>query len=526
MSGAVISLFGKGLQGGSLITLSDSAGRFSLASLPPGSYTLRALGTGRLAAPARQVTVLPNRDAVFSVSLSAQDATLEDAAGEDERPAASREWRWLLRHKRRSVLEARDADTTAAGAEASLLGGDRDFWVPAFAGSFELMTEAPSAFGRDGLVSDGYTPNSSGAVRLHGRIADAGRWSLGGLMTETDNTTWRMAAEFVLEPVAGHEIEVGTGYGNQYLRPFLPGGSDAGGEGRSTGAIFVRDRWENDYATFSGSARYSFIGFVSSRNHVDPAGSLEVRPTPHTHVRASAAGRTLVPGGDLLTLSTLASAPAIAYARIDRRLEPEKTWRYELAVDQEVGATSVGFRTFHENVDRQLVNSFDGERSLRSLRIMNGSGLSARGIGVSVGHRFGSVARGSVSYTFGQSQRDAVSPELGAYFAFRDAEFHDIVTRFETVIDCTDTRLSALYRVHSLTPVVGGKRANESHTGTRFDVQLTQGLPFLGGVTRANWELLVAFRNLFYEAAEGGTLDEMAVQNPPTRVLGGISVKF
>ena len=60
----------------------------------------------------------------------------------------------------------------------------------------------------------------------------------------------------------------------------------------------------------------------------------------------------------------------------------------------------------------------------------------------------------------------------------------------------------------------------------RFDLQLSQGLPFLASFTSAEWDLLVALRNVFYEPGAGGTLDEMAVFNPPTRVLGGISVSF
>ena len=57
-------------------------------------------------------------------------------------------------------------------------------------------------------------------------------------------------------------------------------------------------------------------------------------------------------------------------------------------------------------------------------------------------------------------------------------------------------------------------------------MQLSQGIPFLGELTSADWELLLAYRNLFYETTEGGTLDELAVVNPPSRVLGGITVRF
>src|SRR5687768_3452105 len=54
VAGVVISLFGKGVDAAGLVTLSDSAGRFFLPSLPAGSYTLRALAAGHLPAPARQ----------------------------------------------------------------------------------------------------------------------------------------------------------------------------------------------------------------------------------------------------------------------------------------------------------------------------------------------------------------------------------------------------------------------------------------------------------------------------------------
>ncbi|MGH2579128.1 MAG: carboxypeptidase-like regulatory domain-containing protein, partial [Actinomycetota bacterium] len=70
VAGAVISLFGRGVGGAGLVALSDAAGRFSLPAVPAGSYTLRALGSGHLPAPARHITVLPNREANFTVSLT------------------------------------------------------------------------------------------------------------------------------------------------------------------------------------------------------------------------------------------------------------------------------------------------------------------------------------------------------------------------------------------------------------------------------------------------------------------------
>ena len=115
-----------------------------------------------------------------------------------------------------------------------------------------------------------------------------------------------------------------------------------------------------------------------------------------------------------------------------------------------------------------------------------------------------------------------------AVTSFDEAEFHDLVARLETIIDWSDTRVAALCRLNTLTEDRGAGPAGVLHTSTatRFDFQLTQGLPFLQPLTRADWEVLVAVRNMFYEASQGGFLDELAVQDPPTRVVGGISVRF
>jgi hypothetical protein len=114
VAGALISVFGKGVGTTGLVTLTDSAGQFVLPHLPAGSYTLRALGSGHVPSAAQRFTVLPNRDATFTLSLT----PVGESAG-DEKPVAAestdseplREWRWLLRHKRRSALEDREEET-------------------------------------------------------------------------------------------------------------------------------------------------------------------------------------------------------------------------------------------------------------------------------------------------------------------------------------------------------------------------------------------------------------------------------
>jgi hypothetical protein len=538
VAGAVISVFGKGIRGGSLVTVADSAGQFALPALPAGSYTVRALGTGHQPAAAQKITVLPERDSVFTVSLTpigelAAAPARADAPAPEAETLTVREWQWLLRHRRRSVLESgEEAPIVVEPPAAAVVLAARGAWVPELAGSVELVT-SPATFGLDtDTLGGAESANASqGAVRLQGRLADAGRWSLGGLVTEAENRTWRMGAEFVLDPGVGHQIQTGAGYGTNYLRNPTSADVDALVQ-HSVGAAFVKDRFalgRNTYATVG--ARYAYLGFLDDHNHVDTTLGLEYREDQYAWIRANVSSRTLAPGGDLLTLSTLKTSPVISYAHLQDGLRPSRTWRYELSADRVVGPAKVGAHIFYEDTADQLVNMFD-EAAARTLRVRNGGSLDTRGIGLTVGGHLGEAVNGSLTYTYGRTTRDGgVTSPLAAADAwdllgYEEADYHDLVARVETFIDWSDTRVSAYYRFNTVNPEADGRGGHSACTNTRFDVQLAQGLPFLQTLTRADWEVLLAFRNLFYEATEGAALDELVVLHPPKRVMGGISVRF
>lgn len=524
VSGAVISLFRGGSGGAGLVTLSDSAGRFFLPALPAGSYTLRALRSGHVPAPMRQVVVLPNQDATFTVSLT----PLTDAASRTSDIKArsaeesDRETKWMLRHKRRSVLEARKQQPEQEAGQpeqARLLAS----FLPDLDGTLEVVA-SPSAMGVG--PDDDREPGSLSVVRLKGRIAESGRWTLGGVMAERESTTWRMAAEFVLEPMEGHEMRATTGYGSRYVRA-----QEISGEGlhdRGVGTMTVADRWQiADGVTATVGGRFSYIGFLGDTNHFDPSATLEIEGADNTTFRGSVHARTVAPGGDILTLETLASAPAMNFAVLPSGLQAERFTRYELGLDQQLGNTMVGAFSYYEGVRDQLANVFEGASDERALRIFNGGNAATGAVGLSVGRCFGDSVRGSMSYTYGRSWRDVTRPEVQGELAalgFGDGNFHDLAARVETNFEGTDTRVVAYYRLNRMMP--DAEEPTVDHVHRRFDVQVSQGLPFLGAFTRADWNFLLAVRNLFYETSEGALMDEVAVVNPPKRVLGGISVRF
>jgi hypothetical protein len=529
LAGAVVSVFGRGI-GSGFTTLTDSSGRFFVPSLPAGSYTLRALREGHRPAPARRIIVLPNQDATFTLNLT----PMGEPAGEETESqrkdretieaAAERELRWLLRHKRRSVLEDREPAVETAQAETD--AAPRLSWLPELDGSLELLAN-PAAVGVGGPqdVPDDQ-PTSFSVVRLQGRIADAGRWTLSGAVAERDSAAWRLAGEFVFSPGGGHEILAATGYGSRYLRSGALDTYVARPYDRSVGAVYLRDRWElSERLATTVGGRFSYTGYLADPHHFDPQASIEIRRDDRTRVRGTLDSRTVVPGGDVLTLTRLATAPTPSFTMPEQGLRAERVTRYEIAVDQDFGNATVAAHTFFEGVRDQVLNTFSGEGSSRALQVDNGGNATARGMGLSVSRRFGDAVRGSMTYTYGLRRLDSVMEDHPT-LAFRAGGFHDVTARVETFLEGTDTRVIAFYRVNRLSPEPARPGGPGAVRTMRYEVQLSQGLPFLGTLTRADWDVLVAVRNLFYETSEGAILDELAVSNPPRRVLGGISVRF
>jgi len=528
ISGAVVSIFGKGIRGGNLITLSDSQGQFVLPSLPPGSYTLRAVGTGHEPSAAQHVTVLPNRDSLYTLSLTPVGEKPQPAALESTEARSLREWLWLMRHKQRSVLETETAGAAAAapkeGPPAPTLStptaASKLPTLPAVGpvdGTVELVATSDTAALNPATLA---APGGVGALRLSGRLADGVTWSLGGLVAENEGRAWRMAAEFVLEPGGSHEVKAGAGYGAGDTSTLVAADGLAQ-PARAVGALFAQDTWRvSDRLTATAGGRYTYIGFLPDAHHGDAIVAIELMGTPGTALHGSISARSLVPGGDLFTLSTVAASPAITWARFGEGLRPSRTAHGELGVEHRSGAGQFGAHVFQETTRDVLLTTFAGSTPF----VRNAGEASARGFGVSVGGHIGTLVDGSLTYSFGRGQHvGAFVPGAGA----GATDFHDLVARLTAMIDCTDTRLTALWRVNTMADArSAAPGASTPKTATRFDVQLTQGLPFLEPLTRADWELLVAVRNMFYEASQGGFLDELAVQDPPTRVVGGVAVRF
>ena len=100
----------------------------------------------------------------------------------------------------------------------------------------------------------------------------------------------------------------------------------------------------------------------------------------------------------------------------------------------------------------------------------------------------------------------------------------DVTTSLEAEIPYSATRLVVLYKLNDA--FASGDSVEPPGFGARFDVRVTQALPFMNFRT-SQWEMLVGVRNLFHESLEGTSIyDELLVVRPPKRLIGGLTVKF
>jgi hypothetical protein len=215
---------------------------------------------------------------------------------------------------------------------------------------------------------------------------------------------------------------------------------------------------------------------------------------------------------------------------------PERTFRYDVAVEHDVTpGLMVSFGSSYQNTTNQQMVYFGGTPvggRQRHYGIGDAGDVVARGWSVGVSHRLLSRLRGSVVYEITDARwLPAAAPGadllLVGYRPRPTTErLRDLTTSVETVLPVTATQVYVAYRVNTGFARFGGDDPTGTGLDSRFDLQVTQRLPFMG-FSSAQWQVLLAVKNLFRDASKDGSVyDELLVVKPPTRILGGVVVRF
>ena len=462
---------------------------------------------------------------------------------------------WRLRHIKRSILKDRNNAVVLADNEPPLpdasvfsraynsvgaFGGSVFSGLP-FSGEVNLLTTG--AVGQGDLFSAVGLPRGIAYLAL-GSPTPGGEWTMRAAMSEGELSSWIVAGAFSSHPGV-HSYDFGVSYSTQEYQGRNPTALAAVTNGsRNVGELYALGRWAlAPRVDVEYGARYAHYDYLDTRAFLSPRMSVTIEPVRDFRVRASVAQRSLAPGAEEF-LSPRDTGPWLPPERTfsplsgpntDDLFRVERARSFDVGIEREFeGSYIFGVRRFYQSVDDQLVTLFgleipQGPRSVGHYYVASAGAFDADGWAVRVSTLSTGRVRGSLEYSrtnaHWSTPGDAAAINTWAPSTVRkkNDELHDVTTSIETDIPETSTRVFVVCKVN--TGYTRGFDALGPGLDSRFDVQVNQALPL--SVAGTKWELLVGLRNLFRDPGEAGSVyDELLVVRPPTRVVGGVLVKF
>jgi hypothetical protein len=569
------------------VAVTDRIGRFELRSLTPGAYLLRAHLTGFVASRGQLIEVRPSTRVSSAIavrrvgSVSAPTSTLPVlAAGmgggsssePDTQPTTENttssavtddhsEVAWRLRHARRGILKDASVPTdlleddtpeTNAFGDSGLFGRSASlarstvtslFGATPFSGQLNLLTTGSFDTPQQFFTTNNFE-RSVAYMALGAPVGEHADWTARAALTQGDIASWIVAGEYTTRAPARHRYDLGVSYstqrydgGNVLARRSVTDGS------RNAGAIYGFDTFSmTPLVTLTYGGRYARYDYLEDRSLISPRVAVTLQPAQHFRVSTMVSRRELAPGAEefMPRMDGIWLPPQRTFSSLNGQpLEAERTDHVEVEMERDLASSTVSLRAFHQQVTDQLVTLFGvnmpgvPDAHLGHYFVQNGGDVQA--VGLSAGFRTALTSRvhGAVEYTITRAEWE---PSAGATYMVLFAptaarvgtdHIHDVSTSIETAVPETSTRVMVLYRVSNGFAQPGAAAPGEHPPlDARFDVQVRQSLPFMD-FSSAKWEMLLAVRNFFREAAaDQSVYDELLVVRPPKRIVGGITLKF
>jgi outer membrane receptor protein involved in Fe transport len=374
-------------------------------------------------------------------------------------------------------------------------------------------------------------------VTVGGPAFHHGDWTA-QVMGQGEPGSWYLAGTYHKRAPARHLFDVGVSYSTQQFTAASRWPLDLDGEGqRTAGAIYAVDRWTlSPFLTLTYGGRYARYSYVPD-GLFSPHVGMTLVPLARVRVKGTISQRWLAPGAEEF-LEPLAAGLWVPPERTFIGLAPvtaERTRHYEVSLEHDLFRdVMVAVSAFVQRTRNQQVALFaSGVRPTPTGHYIVGDAGDVEAQGWSVGLSATPLPglRGSIAYQSvdGRWFRNRTLDEglllVGTVRPPRE-RLHDLTTSVETRISPTATSLFVAYKLNSGFARREGDGLRPG-LGARFDVQVMQGLPFLD-FTSARWEVLVAVRDMFRDqtAGDASVFDELLVLRPPTRVVGGLLVKF
>lgn len=573
LDGAVVSALG----GATAFAVSDKTGAYSLKQLPPGPYLLRVHLAGFLAARSTMVNVRPSTRSASSFTLrregSANAPRLTEAAvaaagaaspvaGKDERDESELAWR--LRHLKRGVLRNAQAGLAMPKDDDWFITDSFQFLGRAVGSAVGTSARAASALfndlsslgGQVNLLTTGAfdspmqllqmdRTNSVAFFSVGAPVGSHGDWNVRAAMNNSDLSSWMLAGNYVVKAQVPHRYQFGMSYSLQRYE----GGNTAAlsavtDTARNVGSVFAYDEWQiSRYVSINVGAHYARYDYLDSDTMLSPRLSATFSPSKDWKLRATASREASAPGAEefIPPMTAAYLPPQRTFSAISKAaLRPQSTQNYEFGIERVINGAAFSVRGFEQRINDQTVTVFglrrdDSAPSATGHYYVGAAGDAVvRGVGVTFTHSLADFIRGSVDYSVSTADWAGRSEPVefavltkwvpSAVRASRE-RIHDVTTSLETEIPYSATRVVVLYKLNSAF-ATATRNEELPAFGARFDVRVTQSLPFMN-FRASEWEMLVGVRNLFHESlANTSVYDELLVVRPPKRLVGGLTVKF
>lgn len=567
LDGAVISALG----GTTAFAVSDKTGTYRLKQLPPGPYLIRVHLSGFLAARGTMVNVRPSTRSSSSFTLrregssAVSEAAVGAAIGAPPDATAKSgdrdesELAWRLRHLKRGVL--RDTNTLLTMPQ------DDDWFIT---DSFEFLGRAVgtsarkatalfsdlSLGGQVNLLTTGAIDrpvqllqldhtNSVAFFSVGAPVGSHGDWNVRAAMNQTDLSSWMLAGSYVVKAPVPHRYQVGMSYS---LQRYEGGNTAALGAvtdtARNVGSLFAYDEWTiSRYIAVSYGANYARYDYMDGPAMLSPRMSLTLSPNDKWRLRMAASRDVSAPGAEefIPPMSAEYLPPQRTFSPLSKAaLRPQSFGNYEVGVERVINGAAITVRAFEQRISDQTVTVFGLRKAdsapsvLGHYYIGNAGDAALHGVGVTLTHALAENFRGSIDYSLSAAEW-VEHPDAAEYAVLsrwvpsavrpNRERIHDVTTSLETEIPYSATRVVVLYKLNNAF-AANTRSVNEPMFGSRFDLRVTQALPFMNFRT-SQWEMLVGVRNLFHDSlANTSVYDELLVVRPPKRVVGGLTVKF
>jgi hypothetical protein len=467
--GAAVEILGSAAQ--ALKVFTDDRGFYSVASLVPGTYSVKVSAPSFLPSLRDKIGVRAGARLMVNVTLTTlfEAIQLVPLRG----PADDDDWKWTLRSvANRPILRVLPDGTTVV-AQSGESAADQDF-----KGTVTFLAGSPGqGFGSPSDMTAGFAVErsllSSGILRLNGNV---GYDSDGqGAPSAVLRTTYASRFNGVFEPsVAITALRL-----NSPDSDAMPGASLQALSVTSSDRVVLGDKVEMKFGS-----ELQTIQFMGRVNAFRPFGSADFHLTPHTVLEyryASAVptlsledrlgvDRSAADGFESASADLSETAPRMSITNFSPAVE--KARHQELSLSQRIGKNSVQVAFYDDGIADPVLTGIGlmapGEMMAEAGEVLpdiysgtfsyQGNDFSTRGVRVVLQRKLFSDLTATLDYSYG-GVLDLSRPDVELQDArnwIRAEQRQAVAAKFSGTVPRTKTRWIASYRYmggRALTPV-------------------------------------------------------------------------